>query len=140
MLFLQTIIPMPIYTSDVPSGPWTHNDTMLSIAIIIGFVFLQIVTNLISAAICRKNFLKMFSPAININYFIPFLVNCLSYIIYIVAIFCFLIAVSQTSHTGHNAENVVVNSINVEGVNVFIGSGSDEGKLGGIDTRKVASS
>ena len=84
MLFLQTIIPMPIYTSGGSSGPWTHNDTMLLIAIIIGFVLLQIVTNLISAAICRENFLKMFSPAININYFIPFLVNCLSYIIYII--------------------------------------------------------
>lgn len=91
MLLLQTIIPMPIYTSGVQSGPWTHNDTMLSISIIIGLVLFQIITNLISAAICRKNFLKMFFPIININYFVPFVVNSLCYTIYVVAIFCFLV-------------------------------------------------
>ena len=61
MLLLQTIIPMPIYTSGGSSGPWTHEDTMLCVAILIGLAILQIITNLIAAAMFKVNFFKMFT-------------------------------------------------------------------------------
>ena len=46
-----------------------------------------------------------------------------------------LIAVSETSHTGHNTENVVVHGVDVQSIHVI----TVECELGGIDTREVAS-
>jgi len=50
-----------------------------------------------------------------------------------------LIAVCETSHTGHNAENVVVNCEDGDWVNVLCcGAGIAEPQLSGVDTGEVA--